>query len=195
MGATTKEVLKILKEKYGLSIDRTTILKYHKMGIIDQEKKIGQGRAKGVIVIWNDKTPLKCYFINLLKEKGITLNQFKKYNNLTRIKNPFELHRYTGGPLRVIASEDFNERVDIMKFYTVIGYLAAVQLNVESPSKYDAKVLMDKENPKKSKIEVILPENAPGKKVVFTEAGVVVENIAWLEIKKISGYWVCFLNQ
>jgi hypothetical protein len=177
MGTTTKEVLKILKEKYGLIINRTTLLKYHKMGIIDQEEKRGLGRAKGVIVIWNDKTALKCYLINLLKEKGITLNQFKKYNNLAQIKNPSELHKYIGGPLRAIAAENFSERVDIMKFYTVIGYLAAVELNVGSPSKYNTEVLMDKENLKNSKIEVILPENAPGKKVVFTETGAVVEKL------------------
>ncbi len=178
MGITTKEVLKILKEKYRLSINRTTLLKYHKMGIIDQEEKIGLGRAKGVIVTWNDKTALKCYFINLLKEKGITLDQFKKYSNLAQIKNPFELHRYEGGPFRAIAAEDFTERVDIMKFYTIMGYLAAIELNVQSPSKYDTKVLMNEENLEKSKIEVILTEDVPDKKVVFTETGAIVENMS-----------------
>ena len=178
MGITTKEVLKMLNEKYGLSINRTTLLKYHKMGIIDQEKKIGQGRARGVIVLWDDRTPLKCYFINLLKEKGITLRQFKKYSNLAQIKSPFELNRYTGGPLRVIAAEDFKERVDIMKFYTVTGYLAATELNLESPSKYDTKVIVDKNNLKKSRIEVTLTQETPDKKVIFTEKGVEVVSIA-----------------
>jgi len=177
MGKTTKEVLEILKKEYGLNINRTTILKYHKMGIINQEEKKGLGRAKGVIVIWNDKTALKCYFINLLKEKGITLDQFKKYSDLAQIKNPFELHRYEGGPFRALAAEDFTERVDIMKFYTIMGYLAAVELNVQSPSKYDTKVLIDEENLEKSKIEVILTEDASDKKVVFTETGAIVENM------------------
>ena len=176
MGITSKNVLDILSQKYGLSLDRTTLIKYRKMGIIDQEKKIGQGRAKGVIVLWNDNTPIKCYFINLLKEKGITLNQLKKYSDLAQIKSPYELHNYTGGPLRAITAETFKERVDIMKFYTVMGYLAAAELKVESPSNYDTKILIDKDNLNQSKIEVILVKEAPDKIVVFSKSGTNVVN-------------------
>jgi len=171
LSISTKDLIERLKEKHGLSIGRTTILKYHKMGLLDLKEKIGMGRAKGVVSFWKNSTILKAFFINLLKDKGIKLAEFKKYQDIAQIKRPKELKKYAGGPFKVMAEEDLKTRVDIMKFYTVVGYLAAVELKISKPSNYNAKIKIDEKNLNNSKIEVTLIKEAPHKKVIFSQSG------------------------
>ena len=179
LGITTKEVIEILEKKHGLKTARTTLLKYQKIGLLNQVEKIGRGKAKGVYSTWDDETPIKFYFINHLKNKGITLHEFKKYQDIAQIKKPQELKKYKFGPASILAySDDFETRVDIMKFFTVLANLAAVKLKVENPSNYDPKVIIDENDLNNSRIEVTLKNEAPGKKVIFTKDGTKVESIA-----------------
>ena len=179
LGISTKDVIEILEKRYKLKIGRTTILKYQKMGLLNQVEKIGRGKAKGVYSIWDDETPLKFYFINHLKNKGITLNEFKKYQDIVQIKKPQELKKYRFGPASVLAyADDFGTRIDIMKFFTVLANLAAVKLKVTNPSSYDPKIILDEKNLNNSRIEVTLINEVPDKKVIFTKDGAKVESKA-----------------
>ena len=148
------------------------------MGLLNQGQKIGRGRAKGVFSWWEVGTPLKFYFINRLKNKGITLKEFKKYQDIAQIKKPQELKKYKFGPASILAyADDFETGVDIMKFFTVLANLAAVKLKVKNPSNYDPKIIINENDLDKSSIEVILVKEAPDKKVVFTKDGTKVESI------------------
>ena len=179
LAISTKKVIEALEKKYGIKIARTTLLKYQKMGLFKKAVKISRGKAKGVYSSWEDETPLKFYFINRLKNKGITLNEFKKYQDIVQIRKPQELKKYAGGPLILIAyADDVETRIDIKKFFTVLAHLAAVKLKVENPSQYNPKVVLDENDLDKSSIEVILVKEAPDKKVVFTKDGAKVVNIA-----------------
>ena len=178
LGVSTKEVIFALKKKHSLDFGRTTILKYHKMGLIDLDKKIGKGRAKGVESFWKNNTTLKISFINLLKTKGIKLAEFRKYQDLVNIKQPKKLSRYISGIGGVMFEEDLLLRIDMMKFFTVAAYLAAVELKIGKPSNYDPRVIYNEDNPDDSTVEVILEKEAPGKKVVFTKNGAKILDVA-----------------
>ena len=178
LGISTKEVIEVLKKKHNLGIGRTTILKYHKMGLLDLEQKIGKGRAKGVESFWKNNTILKVLFINILKSKGIKLKEFKKYQDIVNIKEPTKLAKYASGIGGVMFEEDLAIRIDMMKFHTVVGYLAAVELKIAKPSNYDPTVIYNKENPDDSTIEVSFTKETQKKRVVFTKNGAKVLDVA-----------------
>jgi len=178
LGVSTKEVILVLKKKHGLSIGRTTILKYHKMGLLDLDQKIGKGRAKGVESFWKNNTTQKILIINLLKSKGIKLKEFKKYQDIVNIKEPNKLAAYAPGVGGVMFEEDLAIRIDMMKFYTVVGYLAALELKIPKPSNYDPTVNYNKDNPGESTIEVIFTKETPKKRIVFTKNGAKVLDVA-----------------
>lgn len=179
LGISTNDVIKILEKKYGIKIGRTTLLKYHKIGLLNQVQKIGRGRAKGVYSLWENETPLKFHLIDHLKRRGISLEEFRKFQDIAQLKKPQELKKYEAGPLSAIAyGDDEPTALDIIKFFMVIAILAAIKLKVEKPSKYDPKVIIDENDLDKSRIEIILVKEAPGKKVVFTKKGCRIVNVA-----------------
>jgi len=178
LGITTKDLISILEKKYEIKIGRTTLLKYHKIGLLNQVQKISRGRAMGVYSLWENDTPQKFRLIDNLKRKGVTLEQFKKYEDIAQLKNPQELRKYKFGPASAFAyGDDETTALDIIKFFMVIAGLAALKLKLEKPSKYEPKVIIE-DDPAKSRIEIVLINEAPDKKVVFTSEGTRIENIA-----------------
>ncbi len=174
LGISTKEILERLSNNYGLNIERTTLLKYHKMGLLEQEQKIGRGKSKGVVSMWSKDTDRKFYFINKLKDKGIRLEEFKKYQDILDLKYPEILKKYRGFPLNVMVLDDADDVADVVKFFTVAATLAAVTLKIDSPSNYGSEVIIDEDDISKSKIEITLVKEVRDKKVVFSKEGVKV---------------------
>ena len=87
---STTEVLDILQKKYNLKIDGSLLYKYHNMGLLQKEQKIGK-RREGVKRYWKDITPDTFYLIRLLnKQPFFRLDRVEKYFNLLNFNNPEE---------------------------------------------------------------------------------------------------------
>lgn len=168
---STKEVLEELKRKYKIKIARPTLLKYHKMGLINQNEKIGRGKSKGVVTTWPKNTARKFNSIFNLKDKGIKLEEFKKYQDILAIKYPELLLKYRGFPLNVMILGKSSDAADIIKFFTVAATIAAVELDIGNPSNYGSKVIIDEVDAKKSKVEITFINEANAKRVVFSKEG------------------------
>lgn len=178
LGITTQEVIKVLRERYKIQTGRTTLLKYQKMGLLNQSEKIGRGKSKGVFSYWDDETPLMLYYINIFKHVGFKLSEVKKIHDILQIKNPQELKKYVGGPLSAIAYGGDPTSIEIMKFFMITASFAAAKLRIEVPTNYDSKIIIDENNLDNSRIEITFINESPDKKVVFFKDGTRIENIA-----------------
>ncbi len=84
---STKEVIKVLKEKYDMVIDRSQVFHYHKKyGFPEKIKKVSYGRSKGIETFWEDSAPYKIYAWrnHALKDKSELI---KIILNLEGLKN------------------------------------------------------------------------------------------------------------
>ncbi len=136
---STKEVLETLKKQFNISIDRTLLFKYEKKDLLEKGRRTSGGRGKGVKQNWNDETPLKIFYINLMLKSNITLDDIKRFQDLTEIKNLKLLQYYGLDDFRRkagMAESSETDRVEMAKFHTVVPYLAAVKANIKPPFEY-----------------------------------------------------------
>lgn len=78
---STVEVLEILQKEYSIKIPRTTIFDFQRYGLLKKENKIGLGDKKGVKTYWDVRVPLKLFYINRIKEYGLTIKEIIKFHD------------------------------------------------------------------------------------------------------------------
>jgi hypothetical protein len=90
---STVQVVETLQKEYGIKISRTIIFDYQRFGLLEKVSKIGQGNKKGVKTFWDDRVPLKLFYINRIKEYGLTMKEIIEFHDqLYNLKNDLKYY-------------------------------------------------------------------------------------------------------